>query len=76
MVPPYADVVSCIYDATVAYQRNGQPAPGIPGQASGYVVSTTLMFHNGSGPTGWVVMNGPGKLYNTAAQAGPLCAGG
>lgn len=68
--PTRAEIEACVYGAVIAYQANGQPVPGNPGQVSYNVEKGTLIP---SGST-WVVEDGTAQQYPTAQQAGPLCA--
>jgi hypothetical protein len=69
--PTRATVQGCAFDAVIAYQANGQPVPGNAGKAT-YGVEQGVMVPAGSG---WALQDGTVQQFDTAQQAGPLCAG-
>ena len=69
--PTRATVQGCAFDGVVAYQANGQPVPGNAGKAT-YGVEQGVMIPAGSG---WALQDGTVQQFDTAQQAGPLCAG-
>ncbi len=69
--PTSAAVKACVYGDVIAYQANGQPAPGNAGRAT-YSIETAVMVPAGAT---WVLQDGTAQQFPTAQKAGPLCAG-
>ena len=69
--PTRAAVTACVDDNVIAYQANGQPAPGNAGRAS-YAIEMAVMV-----PTGatWSLQDGTAQQFPTLQKAGRLCAG-
>jgi hypothetical protein len=68
--PTRAIVQGCVYDTVIAYQQNGQPAPGNAGKAT-YGVEQGTMVPAGSS---WALEDGTAQQFDTAQQAGSACA--
>ena len=68
--PTRATIQGCVWGGVIAYQANGQPAPGNAGKAT-YGVEQGVMVPAGSG---WALQDGTAHQFNTAQEAGPLCA--
>ena len=66
-----ATVQGCVWGGVIAYQANDEPVPGNAGKAT-YGIEQGVMVPAGSS---WALQDGTAHQFDTAQQAGSLCAG-
>lgn len=67
-----ATVRACLYGALIAYQANGQPAPGNAGEVTYGIVTATLVP---VAPGRWALQEATAQQFPTVQAAGEFCSG-